>query len=305
MGDAGDVSAKSGSVEQSRVSRRALHRAPVIDLALARARRAAAERPRSTLVVRVSTMKADEEVFRYFGFDEDIPLGEVQRAITTAFSLPDAPAAPAHFNSGGAGRLGAALRQHPTTLSFVWGLWRFRIEHTESHPRDAATPPAVCIAGSGDFCGTALDIAEVNRRLIGEERLDDVLRPVRGEIRDIIARSRMYDYVLLLQALDVGRGGVDKRARDVAATLPRERGGRARDAYWSVLLALACFADAETTDSITETMFRALGGGDMDAAGIRALCAGSLVRLASLGVYGPGRAAPVDRLDTFRELLRR
>lgn len=283
-----------------------LHRAPVIDLALARARLGPSRRRGSTLVVRVSTMKADEEIYRYIGLDEDLALAEVPRVIATAFSLPDAPPAPAHFagapGAAAPGTLGEALRDG---FSFTWGLWRFDLELAQRHPRDGATPPAVCIAGAGDLGGEPFDIAAVNRRLIGDDRADDILRAVRPELRDVIVRSRMFDYVLLLQALDVEAGGVDKRAREAAATLPRERSARGRDAFWCVLLALACFADEETTDTITESTFEALGWGFMTAPEVRELCAGSLVRLASLGVWGPGEAAPVDRLEVFRALLRR
>ncbi|SDS63668.1 hypothetical protein [Corynebacterium timonense] len=278
-------------------------RAPVVDLALARARREASRRSRFTLVARVSTMKADEEIFRYIGFDEATTLREAQRVVATAFVLDDAPPAPSHFSRSGR-TLGDVLRPGSGPLHYSWGLWRFVFELAETYPRDEATPPAVCIAGAGDFGDTPFDIAEVNRRLIGDDRAADVLRSVRPELREVVTRSRMFDYVLLLHALDVRRGGVDKRVRDAAARLPRERTAKGRDAYWSVLLGLACFADEDTTDSIISSTFAALGWGHCPASQVRSLCAGSLVRLAGLGVYGPAESAPVDRLDIFRELLR-
>ncbi|WJY67073.1 hypothetical protein [Corynebacterium auris] len=278
-------------------------RAPVINLALARARRDATRRARSTLVARVSAMVADEEIFRYIGFDEATPLSDVQRILATAFSLDDAPPAPTHFSRAGH-TIGEVLRGHSEPLFYSWGLWRFTFQLVELYPRDRATPPAVCIAGSGDFGAAPFDIAEVNRRLIGEDRAADVLRSVRPELREVVTRSRMFDYVLLLQALDVRRGGVDKQARNTAARLPREQTAKGRDAYWCVLLGLACFADEETTDAIIESTFAALGWEPCPADKVRALCAGSLVRLAGLGVYGPAESAPVERLDVFRELMR-
>ena len=280
------------------------HRAPVIDLALARARHAGTPH-RSTLVVRVATMKADEEVYRYIGFAEDAPLAEVQHAIAVAFSLPESTPAPAQFTAARGDTLGEVLPVGHGPFSFTWGLWRFDMRRVETHPRDASTPPAVCLAGAGEFGDATFDITDINRRLIGDDRADDVLRAARPAVRDVITRSRMFDYVLLIQALDLGRGGADTRAREAAASLPRERSPEGRDAYWCVLLGLACFADGGTTDSVIESTFEALGWERRTAAEVRDLCSGSLVRLASLGVYGPGRTSPVERVDVLRELLRR
>lgn len=281
------------------------HRAPVIDLALARARRSGAPPRRRTLVVRVATMKSDEEVYRYLGFADDARLPEVQHAIAVAFSLPDAQPAPARFSGAPGDTLGEALRGGRGPFTFTWGLWRFDLQRVEEYPRDRSTPAAVCLAGSGDFGDTPFDITGINRRLIGDDRADDVLRAARPEVRDVITRSRMFDYVLLVQALDLGCGGVDKRAREAAETLPRERGSEGRDAYWCVVLGLACFADAETTDAVIESTFEALGWPRRTADEVRDLCSGSLVRLAALGVFGPGRTSPVERVEVLRELLRR
>ncbi|MDY5784834.1 hypothetical protein [Corynebacterium sp.] len=281
--------------------------AGVIDFAgaaLARARRAGTSASPTTLVVRVSTLKADEDIYRYLGLNSDLPLTEVQRVIAAAFSLPDDTPTPAQFSTDAA-TLGEALSGANPPLSFTWGLWRFDLFRAGAYPRDAATPNAVCIAGAGDFTDAPFDITEVNRRLVGDDTANGVLATIHPEARDVITRSRMFDFVLLLQALDVGKEGVDKRARDVARTLPRERSPEARDAYWCVVLGLACLADAPTTNSVIESTFRALGWPAHTADEIRALCAGSLVRLAAIGAYGPGQAAPVERVDVFRELLRR
>ncbi|WP_342318831.1 hypothetical protein [Corynebacterium mayonis] len=284
--------------------------AEVIDFALARAQLARTPTTRTTIVVRVATMKADEEIYRYLGFSDDMPLEEVQRVIATAFSLPGHTPSPAHFTSadttvGTVGTVGTVLHPGHGPFSFIWGLWRFDLWRVEALPRDDATPDAVCVAGCGSIDGGAFDISEVNRRLVGEDWANGILHQVRDEVRDVITRSKQHDFILLLHALDVGKGGVDKHARDVARTLPRERTDMARDAYWCTVLALACLGDAQTTDSVTQSTFAALGWGDHSAAEIRALCAGSLVRLTALGALGPRRVPPVARLEIFRELVRR
>ena len=45
-------------------------------------------------------------------------------------------------------------------------------------------------------------------------------------------------------------------------------------------------------------------GKDVTGADVRQLCAASLQQLAGIGAYGAESAAPVDRLDMYRALLR-
>ena len=65
----------------------------------------------------------------------------------------------------------------------------------------------------------------------------------------------------------------------------------------------------ELTDSVVETSMAALGwvddnGEELRGPEIRDLCTASLDVLASLGAYGANAAAPVDRLDIYRALVR-
>lgn len=282
------------------------YRAPVVDLALARSRRGAGE----TLLLRVSAMKGDEEAYRYVGVDGAGPLGDVARVIAVAFALPSHPVTPAGFCAPSGAvpqdrQLSQVFSGEQTTIFYTWGLWRFTIELAQRYPRDNSTPPAVCVAGSGDFGREPFRIAEVNRALLGDDMANDVLRHSHPEVRELVARSHMYDFVLLLKALGADHApevGEPERAR--IRQLPRERTRAGRDAFWTVALALACLADDETTDTIISTTYASLGYEGVPAAEVRRRCAGSLVRLASLGAYGAAEDAPADRLDIFRELLR-
>lgn len=282
-------------------------RAPVIDLALLRPRSGV----RATLILRVSAMKGDEEIYRYLGVDESSTLDDVARTLVVAFGISGHCPVPAGFTTepgqpSASSRisaeftLGEALEGTRSTIFYHWGLWRFELELVEAYPRDDATPPAVCIAGAGDFGEIPLNITAINRELIGDDTAERVLRHIREEARDVIVRSSMYDFVLLLEALDLGR---DVAVRTSIRELPRERTRAGRDAFWSVCLALTCLADAETTDLIITTTYDNLGYPGVSAQRVRELCSGSLVRLAGLGVYGEGQVAPVARLDIFRELF--
>lgn len=288
------------------------HRATVIDLALVRPPRGR----RSTFLLRLSAMKGDEEAYRYIGIDDASLLPDLARVIDIAFDLPASDTAPAGFTREAGephadtlinpeSTLGDAFGAGRTTIYYNWGLWRFDIELAEVYPRDESTPRAVCVAGSGDFGFAPLHITDINRALIGDDTANDVLRLTRPEIGDIVMRSNIFDFILLLKALDLARPtDVSPQQLEVLAQLPRERTRPGQDAFWSVVLGLACLADADTTDSVISSTFAALGYGSVSAAKVRELCAGSLVRLAGLGAYGAAETAPVTRLDVFRELLR-
>ncbi|MCT1585479.1 plasmid pRiA4b ORF-3 family protein [Corynebacterium sanguinis] len=268
---------------------------------------------RSTFMLRVSVNVGDEEAYRYLGIAEASSLHDVSRAVATAFGLSAQPAGfttePAEPRPDTvldpATTLGDAFTGARTTIYYHWGLWRFDLELVEAYPRDDATPPAVCVAGSGAFGAAELSITEINRDLIGEDFAADVLKLTRAEVRDVVARTSMYDFVLLLKALDLGREtDLPASVRASISKLPRERTAAGRDAFWSVILALACFADAETTDNIITSTYASLGHPALPAQQVREKCAGSLVRLTASGAYGSSKAAPVERLDTFRALLR-
>lgn len=296
--------------------------ASVVDLDAARARLRGAPRnqPR-TLLVRCATSLADETILRHIGLSSDTSLEDVRRSLHIAFSVPGDTPTPSRFTLASsdqgrldtAGAIGQYLHEGGDELFFHWGLWRFTLTLLDIYPRDDATPRALCVAGAGDFAGEPFDVAAINAQLLGPSAVENVLASVRPEVVDIVSRSTSMDFLPLLQALDLSRpaelDSFDASVAQIVNTLPREQSREARDAFWCTILALSCLVDETTTDDVTESAMAALGwsadnGSSYSAGQIKQLCAGSLVRLASVGGYGTGGRSAVDKLDIYRALLR-
>ncbi|MCG7277183.1 MULTISPECIES: hypothetical protein [Corynebacterium] len=286
----------------------------VTDLAQVRADRGDAAR---TLLCQVSNVRAEAEVHRQIGFSDALTLEELHRILEVCFGLPE-ESSPWHFfehHDARGQRIDPShtvrefLRREGEQIDYAWGLWDFEIVVVETYPRDGGTPEALCVGGSGSF-QTPFDLTAVNAELTGQETIDEVLDLVAAPIRALIERSRLYDFVPLLQALDLHRGiNVDGATLNQLRTLPREVTNEGKDAFWSMALALSCMGGRALTDSVVETSMAALGwvdddGEELHGSDIRELCTASLDVLASLGAYGVDAAAPVDRLDIYRALVR-
>lgn len=284
----------------------------VIDLDAVRLRKQA------TVILQVANVRADAEVHRQIGVTDALTFAELHRILAVCFALPD-EGAPWHFFQHGDARgeridpdhtLAEFLRRPGDQVDYAWGLWDFQLMVADTYPRDADTPRALCVGGSGSF-GRPFDITAVNAALTGRKTITAVLDQAAPPVRDLVQRTKLYDFVPLLQAIDLGREVQLPPAADAAlATLPREVTEEGRDAFWAAVLALSCLADEELMDSIMETVLEALGwadddGSPLNADAARELCAASLSVLADVGACGPHQKAPVDRLDIFRALLRR
>ncbi|WP_293768006.1 hypothetical protein [uncultured Corynebacterium sp.] len=271
----------------------------------------------TTVILQIANVRDEAEVHRQVGVNAALTLGELHKILATCFGLTED--APWHFYEHHGARGQRINPQHAIKdflsragqgIDFTWGLWDFTITVAEVYPRDADTPRALCVGGSGSF-GEPFDITAINARLTGRTTIAAVLRQVKPAVRDLVLRSKLYDYVPLLQAVDLDREAV--LSPDVAAalrTLPREVTEEGRDAFWSTVLALTCMGDEELTDEVLETSLKALGWVDGDgvplsADAARAHCTASLTVLERLGAAGPRLKAPVDRLDIYRALLRR
>lgn len=288
---------------------------PIIDLEQARARRQPAE---STIIVQVAHVRTDAEVHRQIGINDALTFEEFHEVLGTCFALPDEDA-PWHFFEHDAAR-GARidpthrvrdfLRRPGQHIDYVWGLWDFTITVAEVYLRDADTPRALCVGGSGSF-DVPFDITAINAQLTGATTINAVLEQVRPEVRDAVVRSRLFDFVPLLQALDLTREvSLPTATLHALASLPREVTLEGRDAFWSTALALTCMGDKQLTESVLTTTLEALGWVDDSGAPLLAdaalnLCADSLAVLTQVRATGPEALAPVDRLDLFRALLRR
>ena len=286
---------------------------PLTDRARRRGRPSAGPDSSRTLILQISHVRTGAEAHRHIGIDDSLHLGDLQQVIAVSFGLEETtpwkfgdddehldPDDPLHLHLGVAG----------DRILHTWGLWEFTVTVVDSWVRDDNTPRALCVGGSGSFGGTAFNLNEINAELTGEETIEHVLAGTVPEVSDIVERSGLYDFVPLLQALDLRRATyLPEDVRRRLAELPHEDDAAGRDAFWSLTLALASLADPDFADHILETIMAALGwvdddGSRLTADATRALCASSLEVLEELGAAGPNRLSPVDRLDLYRELLR-
>lgn len=293
----------------------------VVSLASVRATRRPGNAPKRrsrTVILQASNLQADREVHRHIGIKDSLRLADLHEVIDVCFS-PD----PAHpwqetpwsFQRGeqtldASEEIHRHLSEEHDQISYHWGLWVIRLHSIGSYPRDRGTPRALCVGGSGAFDAEDFDLAAINAALTGAKTIRNVLCSTRVEIRDLIRRSEIFDFVPLLQALDLERPtGLSEDTVEVCDRLPVEEDQAAQDAFWSVVLALSSMSDEALAADVLETTMSSLGwvdddGSQLNGRAVRGLCPESLVELATIGAYGVDALAPVDRLDIYRELLR-
>ncbi len=284
----------------------------VISLTSARAQRSGDKSPERTLLLQVGNIQARQEVHRHIGLDASMPLTELHKVLGIAFGIgDDSPwsfADSAGHTLDSTSCVGHVIGVNDTIV-YIWGLWHFKLHCLESYPRDSGTPRALCIGGSGGFA-IDFDQAAINAELTGTDTIRTVLGSVRPEVIDLVDRTGIFDFIPLLQALELHRATlVDAPTTPTCRSLPREHGAEASDAFWSCVLALSCLGGPELFDEVITSTMSALGwvsddGSPLVAAEITAACAGSLAILETLGAYGQELSAPVERLDIYRELLR-
>lgn len=296
----------------------------VTDLSQARAKRedslVTLKREPLTVICQVSNVRAEAEAHRQIGFSDAFTFAELHRVLEVSFGLPDEDS-PWHFYEHRDARgcridpehqVSEFLWKEGDQVDYVWGLWDFSLVVAEIYPRDTGTPEALCVGGSGSFL-VPFDLTAINAELTGQETIDEVLNIVVPPVRAIIERTKLFDFVPLLQALDLERPESTDNADAVRAgldSLPREVTSEGQDAFWSMTLGLSCMGGRELTNSVAEATMEALGwvaddGASLSGEEIRELCAASLKELAAMGAYGADALAPVDRLDIYRALLRR
>ncbi|MCK7675955.1 hypothetical protein [Corynebacterium pygosceleis] len=279
------------------------------------------DRQPRTLIIRVTLWCADREIHRQVGINDAMPLTELHRVLSTCFGFHGhAAGSPWSFTVGARvfradGCVHDVLVGPGDTAIYTWGLWRMFIEVIESYPRDRGTPRALCIGGSGslppDGSGPQFDPADINAELTGTETITSTLALVDEAVSDLINRSRIFDFIPLLQALDLARPvHLDDRTRTVLDTLPLEETPEAHDAFLVTVLTLSSLVDADLGDNVIEATMAEIGwvddeGGVLTADRARGLCAESLRALTGVGGYGTGALPPVERLDLYRYLLRR
>lgn len=268
-----------------------------------------------TVIIQASNIQSHREAHRQIGVEDSMTLMEFRNVLDTTFSLPASRQQPPWaFIKGG--RINSQLlvrdllQQRGDELSYNWGLWSFELDFVESYPRDDNTPRALCIGGSGDLWGGQFDEKKINEALVGEEVRKTVLLTVRAEVRDLVSRTALFEFVPFLQALDLNREAVvDPDVASACATLPREHSLIATDAFWACVIGFSCFGSTEVFDEVIVTTMTALDwknntDGDLKPVEIRHLCENSLEVLTQIGATGEHQLPPVERLEIYRELLR-
>ena len=237
-----------------------------------------------TLIFRAAVDQAD--VHRHLGINDSLPLTELHRVLSISFGLSEEQT-PWSFHSDDAAVdvqecVHQYLSEPEDQLLYRWGLWTITLETIDSYVRDAGTPDALCIGGSGALGHDTFNVAEINAQLTGEATIEAVLDSVREPVRDLIERSQLYDSCrsAASHGTDPSGGAGALACRRPRAPLPLEHEAAARDAFWSCVLALSTLADAAVGGKIIEETMAAIGwtndnGDPLSATHIRGACARS------------------------------
>ncbi len=240
-------------------------------------------------------------------------------------------------------KIAEVLQEPGDKVAWYWGLWEHRLQVREAFARDEATPDALCIGGSGniaslwrnvpydEYVGGGLiepnyiersdaevDIAAINQELTGEESIQETLAAARPDVADVIERSGVYEFVPLLQALDLQRetGGGGAPGAEIPEpmewmrALPAEcseEDPAGHDAAIVTLLCLAAMTTEEVRWDVSEHVMESLGwvaddGTPLSGADIDGLCPATWEVLEACNLF---EISPVERLDLLREALRR
>lgn len=110
-----------------------------------------------------------------------------------------------------------------------------------------------------------VDITEVNVALAGEDTVEQILAEIDPELRDLLRERGLYEFIPLLQALDLERpANVTEHAAELLADAPIEKSKIGRAAAWARIIALSTLVDSET-DEVSEAFMSALGFTRADA----------------------------------------
>ncbi|MCS4490381.1 MULTISPECIES: hypothetical protein [unclassified Corynebacterium] len=279
----------------------------------AKMNKAASEWGTRTSIVRIQAVSATEEIVRFIGVNQALSIAELNALLPTVFGIDGhksdccTTAAKLYPALDPARLVGEYLAEPGEHLHQEWGLWSFDTEVLDIIPRDIATPDIICIAGVGNFGPGECDPQAINATLTGSKVIHEVLALAHEEVVDIIRTSGIYDFVPLLKAIDFSRTPtIDATISQVLSQLPIEKEPHRRQAFWICVLAFSCMSSKERTDYIISSLIDGLDlEGEIDPASARLMCQQSLAALASLGAGGRETMNLAERMDIYRELLRR
>ncbi|AKE40316.1 Uncharacterised protein [Corynebacterium kutscheri] len=254
-----------------------------------------------TVILSLNMQVGDEEIIRHLGINDGLSLSELSWAINICFGLAHEQP-PCSFSYQGDNYdletcIHTVLNDSKATIAYCCGLWTIDIEVIDIIIRDQDTPDMLCIGGCGAPSGT-FDLSAINQTLTGTQLIDEVLSTCRAEVRALIRRSGLYDFVSLFQAMDIAKYADSRIAR---AQLPLEKDVFARDCFFAYLLAQSCFSDESLTAEIAESIIVQLGHTHLS---YEKICECAAASISALEKLSAGKSI-LERLDIYRGLLAR
>lgn len=182
---------------------------------------------------------------------------------------------------------------------------RFHIDVVECYLRDDGTPDALCVGGDEHA-----DLDSINAELTGAATTQHILCATKPIIRSAIERSGIFDFIPLLQALDLGREtNVDADTLALCRCLPKEKDPAGRDAAVAEIMAQAALVEGPLRADIIETMMEAIGwvaddGSELKLPEIDYLASETLQAFEHIGLTGNKRLSSLERLELCRAIIR-
>lgn len=181
----------------------------------------------------------------------------------------------------------------------------FHIDVAECYLRDQGTPDALCVGGDEHA-----DLDSINAELTGAATTQHILHATKPIIRSAIERSGIFDFIPLLQALDLGREtNVDADTLALCRSLPKEKDPAGRDAAVAEIMAQAALVEGPLRADIIETMMAAIGwvaddGSELKLSEIDQLASETLQTVERIGLTGEKRLSSLERLELCRAIIR-
>ena len=181
----------------------------------------------------------------------------------------------------------------------------FHIDVAECYLRDHGTPDALCVGGDEHA-----DLDSINAELTGAATTQHILHATKPTIRSAIERSGIFDFIPLLQALDLGREtNVDADTLALCRCLPKEKDPAGRDAAVAEIMAQAALVEGPLRADIIETMMEAIGwvaddGSELKLPEIDHLASETLQAFERIGLTGDQRLSSLERLELCRAIIR-
>lgn len=255
------------------------------------------------ILLQLKVVDAAGSLHRVIGLRDTLKLAGVAEVIKTCFGF-DAASPQSFYRCGEQLSMNDCLHEHVAAiragqLEYDWGLWRVRLSILGTYSREASTPEAVCLGGSGNLYepDAPVDTARINMAIGG-------LSHAHEEVVSIIQRPQETGLIPLLQAL--GLEDEPHHAVPGLHALPVEQSREARDAWWSLVIGMVCLGGEALRLRVAGRLMRKLGWQEeLTDERIRELCGASISKLEEVGGCGTHALSAVERIDIYRELLRK